>query len=278
MLKIVTDSAADLPPEVVRDLDIKVVPLSIHFGNNTYIDGEDIDSDAFYRMLRTDPHHPRTAQPSAGRFEAAFRSLSSAGHDIMAVTLSSTLSGTFNSATLAARSVPEACVTLVDSRAVSMATGSMVVRAAHLSKECRPLAEISATVQDMIPRLNIFILVDTLTYLQRGGRIGRAGSLVGTMLDIKPILTLRDGEVVPIARVRTRDRALKAIANLVAAQAPLEELYIMHAAAAGDAAALAAMLRQYSDNGDIPTMPLGPVAGVHVGPGSLGVVTLRRSR
>src|SRR5437763_16905624 len=120
MLKIVADSSGDIPPEIVRSLDITVVPLSVHFGVRTYIDGEDIDAPTFYWMLQTERVHPHTAQPSVGRFEDAFRSLAAAGHEIVAITLAASLSGTFNSATLAARNVPEARVTGVDSGTNSM--------------------------------------------------------------------------------------------------------------------------------------------------------------
>lgn len=265
----------DLPPEMARDLEVTVVPLSIHFGDKTYIDGQDIGPDEFYRLLRTESTHPRTAQPSTGLFEQAYRTLAAEGHDVVAVLLASTLSGTYNSAALAAQNVPEARVTLIDSRTISMAMGSMVLRAARLAREGRSAAEIAAAVQGMIPRVTVFIVVDTLTYLQRGGRIGRASSLVGTMLNIKPIITLQDGVVVPLQRVRTRAKALQEMANIVKQNEPIEELYVLHTAAPELAAEFAQMIRPSYGGREAPVMSLGPVVGVHVGPGAVGAVVLR---
>lgn len=276
MVKIVTDSSADLPAQMARDLDVTVAPLSIHFGDKTYIDGQDIDADMFYRLLRTEHAHPRTAQPSTGLFEEAFRDLAAQGEEIVAIMLSASLSGTYNSAALAAQNVPEARVTLIDSRTISMALGSMVLRAARMAREGHSADEIAETVRGMMPRLTVFIMVDTLTYLQRGGRIGRAGSLLGTMLNIKPMITLHDGEVVPLQRVRTRARALQEMAALVQRNQPVEELYVLHTAAYEAAGEFATMLRPFYDGRDVPVMSLGPVVGVHVGPGCVGAVVLRK--
>jgi DegV family protein with EDD domain len=276
MLKIVTDSSSDLPPESVRRLDITVVPLSVHFGDRTYVDGEDIDVPTFYRMLQTERVHPRTAQPPVGRFEEAFRCLAAAGHDIVAITLAASLSGTFNSARLAARNVPEARVTVVDSGTTSMALGLLVMRTARLAQEGRAAAEVVDAVRTMMSRLTVFFLVDTLVYLQRGGRIGRARSLLGTMLNVKPILTLHDGVVTPLRRVRTRAKALQEVVAMATAQAPIEEAYVMHAAAAEQAAELAAMIQPACDSGHVDVLPLGPVIGAHSGPGTLGVILLRK--
>src|SRR5919199_2340689 len=153
MLKIVTDSSSDLPLESVRRLDITVVPLSVHFGDRTYIDGEDIDASTFYRMLQMERVHPHTAQPSVGRFEEAFRCLAAAGHEIVAITLAASLSGTFNSVMLAARNVPGARVTVVNSGTVSMALGILVIRAARLAQEGRAATEVVDAVRAMMPRL-----------------------------------------------------------------------------------------------------------------------------
>ena len=276
MLKIVTDSASDLPPDIAHSLDITVVPLSVHFGDRTYIDGEDIDASTFYRMLQTERVHPHTAQPSVGRFEDAFRCLAAAGHEIVAITLAASLSGTFNSVMLAARNVPEVRVTVVDSGTASMALGSLVIRAARLAQEGCTATEVVDVVRTMMPRLGVYFLVDTLIYLQRGGRIGRARSLVGTMLNVKPILTLRDGVVTPLKRVRTRGKALQEVVELVRAQAPIEESYVMHAAAPEQAAELAALIQPACDGVHVDVLPLGPVVGVHIGPGTLGVIILRK--
>jgi DegV family protein with EDD domain len=278
LIKVVTDSSVDLPPDLVHELDVTVVPLSIHFGDRTYIDGEDIDAATFYHLLRTEPTHPRTAQPSVGRFEEAYRRIAADGHEILTITLASSLSGTFNSASVAAQNVPEARVTVIDSGTASMAIGSMVIRAARMGREGKTAEQIKAALDEMRPRLNIFLLVETLTYLQRGGRIGRASSLVGTLLDIKPIITLKDGVVMPLRRVRTHNKALQEIVTLVSGDAPIEEIYVMHADARAEAERLASLLRPVVGDVPIPVNPLGPVVGVHIGPGSLGAALLRARR
>jgi DegV family protein with EDD domain len=278
LIKVVTDSSVDLPPDLARELDVTMVPLSIHFGDRTYIDGEDIDAATFYRLLRTESTHPRTAQPSVGRFEEAYRRIAADGHEILTITLASSLSGTFNSASVAAQNVPEARVTVIDSGTASMAIGSMVIRAARMGREGKTTEQIKAALDEMRPRLNIFLLVETLTYLQRGGRIGRASSLVGTLLDIKPIITLKDGVVMPLRRVRTHNKALQEIVTLVSGDAPIEEIYVMHADARAEAERLASLLRPVVGDVPIPVNPLGPVVGVHIGPGSLGAALLRARR
>jgi len=275
MVKIVTDSSVDLPEALARDLDVTVVPLSINFGDKSYVDGRDIDTATFYRMLQSEQVHPRTAAPPAGLFEEAYRRLASEGHEIVAILLADTLSGTYNSAALAARNMPEARVTLIDSHAVSMAMGMLVIRAARLARDGKTAAEIAEAVRALIPRLELLLMTDTLTYLQRGGRIGRASSLVGTMLNIKPIISLRDGQVTPLQRVRTRGKALQEMANIAKGWTPFDDVYIMHSAAPEVAAELAALIRPLHGGKDVPALPLGPVVGVHLGPGSVGVTALR---
>jgi len=276
MIKVVTDSSVDLPEEIARELDITIVPLTIHFGDRTYLDRRDIDPATFYRMLAAEHAHPRTAQPSVGLFEEAFRRLAAAGDDILVITIGATFSGTMNSAALAAQAVPDARVTLIDSGTVSMAMGSMVIRAARLGREGRDMAAIEATVRDMMPRLRLCLLADTLTYLQRGGRIGRAQAVAGSLLNIKPILTLSRGEVTPLARVRSRAKGLHEMVEFLRAGAPLEEIYVMHTAAPQLGDELAAMLQPLFGQTP-PVLPLGPVVGVHLGPGSAGAIGLSRT-
>ncbi len=275
VVKVVIDSSSDLPADIARDLDITVVPLSIHFGDKTYLDGEDLTPDTFYTMLASERTHPRTAQPSVGRFEETYRALAAQGHEIVVLTLPARLSGTYNSAMLAAQSVPEAVVRVIDSGMLSMAHGAMAMEAARLGREGSDVDAIEAAVMAMRPRLDLFIMVDTLTYLQRGGRIGRAGAFAGAMLSVKPLLTLRDGEVVPLQRVRTRGRALQEMAEMVRKNAPLADVYVMHAGAPELGAEFARLVEPVLGRVP-PVLPLGPVMGVHVGPGSIGAVTLAK--
>jgi len=275
MVKIVTDSSVDMPAEMARDLDVTVVPLSITFGDKSLLDGVDIDAETFYRRLRGDPAHPRTAAPAPGLFEEVYRRLAGEGHEIVTITLAANLSGSYNSAAVAARNVPEARVTLIDSHSASMAMGMLVTRAARMARDGKTAPEIEEVVRALMPRLDIWLMADTLTYLQRGGRIGRASSLVGSMLNIKPIISLRDGQVTPLQRVRTRGKALHEMANLAKAAAPFDDAYIMHTAAHETAEEFAGMMRSVYE-GTIPILPLGPVIGAHLGPGSVGITGLRK--
>jgi len=273
VIKIVTDSSVDLPDDIVRDLDITVVPLTIHFGDKTYVDGRDLTADAFYDLLTTETAHPRTAQPSVGVFEETYRSLAAKGHEVVVLTLAAELSGAHNSAVLAVQGVPAAHVTVIDSRLLSMGMGMIVMQAARLAREGRGRAEIEAAVQSLIPRTSVYIVVDTMTYLQRGGRIGRASAFAGALLNVKPILSLQNGTVVPLQRVRSRAKALQEMLNIARKEAPIEEAYIMHAAAPALGEEFEKMVEPLY-GGSIRVLPLGPVIGVHVGPGALGLAIL----
>jgi len=270
VIKIVTDSSVDLPDDIARDLDITIVPLTIHFGEKTYVDGRDLTADAFYKMLTTEPAHPRTAQPAVGVFEEMYRSFAARGHEVVVLTLAAELSGTYNSAMLAVQGVPEAQVTVIDSRVLSMGMGIIVMRAAQLAREGRDRTEIAAAVQAMIPHVSVYIMVDTMTYLQRGGRIGRASAFAGALLNVKPILGLQNGTVVPLQRVRSRAKALQEMLNIVQKEMPIGDFYIMHTAAPALGQEFEKMVEPIYGK-PIRVLPLGPVVGVHIGPGALGL-------
>lgn len=272
-VKVVTDSAADLPTSLARAHGISVVPLTVTFGKQSYRDGEDLDSTAFWRTVRAGDDHPVTASPSAGAFMQVFRQLAGEGADgIVCVHLSPNLSGTYQAATMAARELPDLRVEVIDSLGVSAATGLTALRAADLAEGGADIATIAADLDEYRTRVQLYGVVDTLEFLRRGGRIGGARAFVGTRLRVKPIISLRDGIVEPVGRVRTRPRALDHLAAIVARyRGRIERLVVLD----GDAPDTDALRSRLSSTVEVPVedvWTLGPAVGAHTGPGVVGVV------
>ena len=278
-VKIVTDSAADIPAEIVNRLDITVLPLLVHMGGKTYKDGVDISGEAFYRELEAARSVTTTSLPALDSFEEAYRRLTSAGHDIVSIHMSSRLSGTFNAALIASTSdgVSPEMVSVVDTHTVSMAQGWVAIRAAEAAQSGKPAEEIEGLANDMSARAHIFGLLDTLEYVIRSGRVGRLPGTVGNMLNIKPILTtLPTGEATILERLRTRKKALERIVSLVEALGPLDGLAVMHAADEEGAAELAEMLKPLNPPEPVIIAHIGAVLGTHIGPKGVGVCCLAK--
>ncbi|MDB5075750.1 MAG: DegV family protein [Chloroflexi bacterium] len=273
-IRVVTDSASDIPPEVAAAHSIVVVPLSIHFGSKTYVSDEDLSGAEFYRLMKTDDSFPRTSQPSVGRFEQAYTQLRDEGAEIISIHLSSKLSGTFAGASAAAKAVDGATVHLVDSLSGSMAEGAMVLAAARMAADGCTAVEIVRYVEMMRGRTHVALMVDNLLHLQRGGRIGRAQSLLGTLLNVKPLISLDNGEVVPRQRVRTVQRALRDMATEAQSSMPLQELRIMHANAPKLVDEFRELLQPIV-NREVPAELIGPVIGTHIGEGAIGIVMVQ---
>lgn len=276
-VRVVTDSSCDLPDEVVSELGIEVVPLTIRFGEEEFVDRRDLTPTEFWAKLASSPVLPETAAPSAGAFEEAFRRLADAGADgIVCITLSSKLSATLQSAQVGAKALEGRCpVEIVDSLTLSLALGNLVRVAGHLAAEGADLATITRRVEDLRARSRLFGTLDTLEYLQKGGRIGRAQALLGSMLSIKPVVGVEDGEVEPLARVRTRSKALRWLVDKVKEEATVENLAILH----GDAPDVGVLLEMFEPlypPDAILVSQLGPVIGTHAGPRTIGV-TYHRS-
>ena len=274
---IVTDSASDLPDDVVRRFGIEIVPLSIRFGDEELIDREELSTDEFWRRCKASPTLPSTAAPSPGRFEQAYRRLAEQGSDhIIAITLSGALSATLQSAELAAKSVADDGITVrvVDSRTVSLGTGTIVLacasQAASLPSDASSLDSIAATAGDLAGRTRVFGALDTMENLKKGGRVGNAKALLATALSIKPIIAVEGGVVEQYGRQRTRSKALKFLIDKVAAaSAGMEHLAVLHADC-DDIDEFVAQLRPfYSD--EIVVGQIGPVVGAHAGLGTIGV-------
>jgi fatty acid kinase fatty acid binding subunit len=277
-VRIATDSAADIPPDLVAALGIAVAPLSIHFGDTTYLDGETITPAEFYQVMAGSPHFPRTSQPSVGRFEQIYAKARDDGMDVVSIHIASTLSGTFNAAQLAANNVEGARVHLVDSQTASMAEGELVLAAARLAAEDIPAAEIVQRIEELRPAVHPYIMLDSLAHLQRGGRISRVQGLLGTLLSVKPIIEVTRGELIAVQRVRTSSKALQELANNARGQQPLAGLRVLHSNAPKLVEGLLDLLKPLVPGREIPVQLLGPVVGVHVGAGAIGVVTLQEQK
>jgi DegV family protein with EDD domain len=273
----VTDSAADLPSSIAQARGIRVVPLTITFGSQAFVDGTELPADRFWQKMRTERDLPTTAAPSGGDFEQAYRELLAEGADgIVSVHLSSKLSFTYQSALLGAKETGDSKVAVVDSLGVSAATALMALRAADLADQGTAVDQIVSDIEGLRSRMHLFATVDTLEFLRRGGRIGGAQALLGTMLQVKPVITLSEGTVEPSGRVRTRSKALQHLAGLVQSHAgEIEKLIVMDGEAA-DLDVFVGLLREFMEVPDTDVWTFGPVVGTHAGPGIIGVVYVTR--
>ncbi len=279
-VKIVTDSAADIPADLARDLDITVIPLLVHMGGSTYRDGVDLSGEEFYRRLEVVKGVTTTSLPSLHSFEEAYRSLTRDGYEIVSIHLSSKLSGTFNAALMASTGdgVDAEAISVVDSRTVCMSQGWIAIRCAEAAKQGKSREEIEELAESLVPRTYIFGALDTLEYVIRSGRVGRIPGTVGNMLSIKPLVTTRpNGEAIILERVRTDKRALERIIELTAEKGQPQALAVMHGANEAGAAQLLQMLR---DSLSVPEPVvvghIGAVLGTHIGPGAVGVCFLTK--
>jgi len=274
VVRIVTDSTADLTPEQQRAAGITVVPLNVHFGDEVFRDHVDLSTDEFFRRLKASPQLPRTSQPSVGAFEEAYRSLRQGGDEIVSVHLSSKVSGTYNSALMAAQSVGEGKIDVVDSLSTSMALGFIALEGAKLARAGRDRQAVADCLRGLVHKARVICVVDTLTYLERGGRIGKARALLGSLLNVKPILQLKDGEVVPLGRARGRPQALNRLVELLERDGKVRQLAIMHGAAQTDAEQLRERVASSYPGVDIQLTEIGAVLGTHTGPGVIGFTYL----
>ena len=274
MVRIVTDSTADLTKEQQQAAGITVVPLNVHFGDEVFRDHVDLTADEFFRRLKASTQLPRTSQPSVGVFEEAYRTLRQNGDEIVSVHLSSKVSGTYNSALMAAKGVDEQAIEVVDSLSTSMALGFMALEGARLARAGRDRATIAERLRGLVRKARVICVVDTLTYLERGGRIGKARALLGSLLNVKPILQLKDGEVVPVGRARGRPQALSKLVELLERDGHVSQLAIMHGAAQADAEQLRERVAASYPGLDILLTEIGAVLGTHTGPGVIGFTYL----
>jgi len=274
MIRIITDSTCEAPDALLHHPAVSVVPLSVVFGQTALRDGIDITREEFWRRLPTADLLPSTSQVTPADFLALFEQFTAAGDEIVAVTISAKLSGTYDSAISARKSLPTAPIDVIDSRSTSVGLGLMLQEAVTMADAGASRDEIVAKLARMREQVRIIFVVETLEYLQRGGRIGKAQAFVGTLLKFKPLLAIVDGEIVPVTRVRSRAKALEAMQETLLQQVPQRgpqvRLALTQAMATEDAKTVGAALATSFGTSQIFTAALGPVLGVHVGPGTIG--------
>lgn len=280
---IVTDSTADLAPDAAAAAGVRVVPLYVRFGTEEFQVGVDLSTEQFWtRMLAPDAPFPATASPSPGTFRETFEACFAEGADaIVCPTVGSELSATFQSATLAARALPEREIRVIDTGSTSMATGIPALLAAEMAAAGASAADIEAGIRARLPDVDLYVALDTLEYLRKGGRLSAARAAIGTVLSIKPIITVRDGTVVMAEQPRTRTKARERVIELITAQ-PLERVAILHTPTSGreEVEAFRDRLIARIPGGIDPALVsvglLGASTGPHLGPGLMGAVFLIR--
>lgn len=271
-IRIVTDSTSDLPADLARELGITVVPAYVHFGDEIYRDRVDISEDDFYKRLLRDPVHPHTEPPSPQDFAGVYKSLSGDAEGIVSIHISSKLSATCNSATrgkeLSGTKVP---IQVVDSQLVTMGLGLLAVTAASCVRSGTTLAQVVEKVKATIPGIRMLGLLETLKYLAKGGRMGKAQALLGSMLGVKPMLTMKAGELEASGRVTTRGQGFEKLTAFVRGTPDIEDLAVVYSTEIAEAEALIAHIVHGLSGERIRLVRLGPVLGVHGGPGILFV-------
>ena len=276
-IAVVTDSTSDLSPELAEKYGITVVPLNVHIEDDTFLDGVTISSDEMYRRLPDQKVIPQTSAPSVGTYIETYEKLAETHDEIISVHLSSKLSLTHNSAVNAVAELgpngPR--IEVLDSLQASMALGYSAIRAAEAIADGSSLDETVAMTKSTIERAEAIFMVDTLDYLVRGGRIGKAKGFVGSILKVRPILAIQDGIAHPLERARNRKKGITRLKALVAERAPLEKLSVLYTTDKDDAEAIAAEVASYVPNGELHVAQLGPVVGNYVGPGLLGACLVR---
>jgi DegV family protein with EDD domain len=276
--RVVTDSLAWIPDDLVRQHNIKVVPLHVHFGEEQFTETVDLTNEQFYTRLRESKELPKTSAPSPGEFMEAYREVAADAGAIVSIHFTSKLSATYRSAEIAAgelrQEFPNLEIETLDTLQAAMAQGIVVLRAAEQASKGVPFEQIVADAKALIPKPRVYFVVETLEYLHKGGRIGGAAAFLGGLLNVKPILTVANGEVARAGRERTRTRAMEKLCDTIADYAkgrPLAHLSVIHAVAEDSARELARMIEsRFTVEGPTIYTELGPVIGTYVGPGAFG--------
>jgi len=272
---IVTDSTAFLEPSVAQELQINVIPLNVHLGDETLREGIDITSEAFFQRLEQGGVVPRTSPPSVRSFEQLYANLHARTDEILSIHISGRLSQTLNHAQRGADSLLGRCsIAVVDSMTTSLGLGILAEASARAAQQGADLEEVVRLVRGMIPHIYTVFYVDQMDYLERGNRIGRAQAILGTMLNVKPLLFVEDGEIIPLEKVRTHDKAVEKLFEFVAEFSELEQSAIVqrHANPTQETNMLLERLAQLFPNMKFPVIQYGPVLASHIGPSAMGVV------
>ena len=274
-VRIVTDSVADLPPQVAKELRITVVPLNVRFGTQVYRDGVDLTADQFFDKLAQSKALPVTSVPSPGTFAETYDKLAEETDEILVITLTSKLSGTYEVALQSTGLMKRQCrIEVIDSQMAIMGEGLITIAAAKAAQDGASFDDILDAVHRNIPRVGFRAAFDTLEYLQRGGRIGKAQALLGSILMINPIIGMKDGEVFPFGRERSRAKAIDRLYKFVMSYSDIEEIAVEYALALDEAEKLIERLGSRFPKERIYRSRTSPVISTHTGPGLLAVVVL----
>ena len=272
---VVTDSTAFLEPEVVQELDITVIPLSVHLGDETFQDGIDITPEKFFKRLEQSGVIPRTSAPSVETFERVYADLHAQTDEVLSLHISGRLSQTLGHARRGAESLMGRCsIAVIDSMTTSLGLGLLSKAAAEAAQEGADLDEVVRLVRGMIPHIYIVFYVDQMDYLERGNRIGRAQAILGTMLNVKPLLFVEDGEIIPLEKVRSHEKAIEKLFEFVAEFSELEQAAIVqrNPNPTEETGMLIERLEQIFPDIKFPIIQYGPVLASHIGPSAMGVV------
>jgi DegV family protein with EDD domain len=269
---VVTDSTADLPEEWRARYGIEVVPLKVLFGKETFRDRVDMTDEEFFRRLAASSQLPTTSAPSPGEFAEVYQRLAKDHSGCISIHIGAQLSATAEAARVGAEAVEGFQVNVVDSETVTMPMAFLC----RVAAECQSLEQATAEVSSRVPRCRVLALLDTLRYLEMGGRLSKAQAMIGTMLDLKPLLLVKDREIKPVERVRTRSRAIPRMIDHFRGDLPVEHVAVMHAQAPDEADAIAAGLRRELPDQEITVGQIGCVLGTHTGPKALGIVYITR--
>lgn len=271
MIKVVTDSTCDLPPEMATELDITVIPCHVHFGTETYLDGVDLTRQQFYEKLAAATELPTTSAPGVGVFAETYRRQLETADGVVAIHVASALSVVYNAACLGAENLDQTRITVLDSESVSMSLGWLAVIAARAAREGLNLNQVVERVRGAIPRTRLLAAINTMTYLWHSGRVHWGTAFLGTLLDIKPIVEVREGVVRAIARVRTRKKALAHLRQLLEDMEPAQDLAVLHTQEPDLANQFADEIADFFPRERMVIVEVGTIIGTHVGPGGIGV-------
>ncbi len=274
---VVTDSTADVPPALRDELGIEVVPLRVNFGQESFRDGIELTTAQLMERMANSPSLPTTSQPTAGEFAAVFQDAIDAGREIVCITIGSKLSGTYQAAVTAAEQVAPDRIEVIDGASTTMHIGWPAVAGARAAREGADRETVSRAIRDAQERSNLFVALKTLDNVYKGGRIGKASQLFGSALGIKPIVSFREGTLVPIERVRTWKKAVRRMVELVLEEGDLSDIIVLYTDDPTDAEAIQAELRERYPDANVILGTAGAVIATHAGPGAVGVATLRRA-
>ena len=269
---VVTDSTADLPDAWRIQYGIEVVPLKVLFGKETFRDRVDMTDDDFFRRLAVSSTLPTTSAPSPGEFAEVYRRLAKDHDGCISIHIGAQLSATAEAARVGAASVDGFEVRVVDSQTVSMPIAFLC----RIAAESSNLEAASVAVQKRVPKTRVLALLDTLRYLEMGGRLSRAQAMIGTMLDLKPLLLVADAEIKPVDRLRTRSRAIPRMVDYFKGDGPVEQIAVMHAQAPDEAMQVTEALKRDFPDREITVGQIGIVLGTHTGPKALGITYIKR--